>query len=378
MKHWVCLGLTTALVITCTAEVAFLEPAEAIGSRTISREFARRGFTVKVTAVGVALSFLESGEHIQHVQLSPQRDIVVSADGPLCQGGEQNCGQGMVQVLFLRRIRPLSFPGQLPSPDGSSLLQVVTRSARGTNFYQFRLVPSSRPPEYTALHIGEEPSIRPLPPPVRSNSVVSKPLPSTPASVRSFSHVAAPTLVRNTEGLKPSKTPVSAPSISLPAAIQGPARQPQNPVPAPSSQPQLAQSLPKPSKEPPPERHRHRQQPRRSQTTATLPPFSSPPDPQPRSQPGLPPEPSSKEMPHTALRTPAPTDSPVDLANTLSRGLPVAIAKRQIGRFSSTYARVQSAIAVLRRGQSQSLVAAARQVGLPASVLQQLYTWGGG
>jgi hypothetical protein len=120
------------------------------------------------------------------------------------------------------------------------------------------------------------------------------------------------------------------------------------------------------------------------QPTIPTPP-SITPNPSPVTRNPLPPQPPVtsplKEQKSTSQVTP---DSPkgigkkytlsIHYANDLAVGLVVAANKRQLNHGTQMYRRVQTAIALLRRGASKA--EAVRKAKVPPAVLEQLLKWG--
>lgn len=247
------------------------EPVGAIGVRQFPRESAVQGISIPVTPLGVAISFVELGETVEYVHLSPVGEITVTGNRELCQGlarmapSEQqdspagfpglpplaesntnnNCS-GPVQVLFVKRVAPIFVPGQLPSPSGSVLMQVLTRGSQGSYIYQFNLIPSNKRPQFTVVNIvGRQPisasqfpsvsSPPPLPSPV---SLPSEPN-STGVGVQQIPNFGVP---RPQEGARSTSPPIpgsqegSRPP-SAPGAPPPPFNPPSSVVPGANSPP---------------------------------------------------------------------------------------------------------------------------------------------
>lgn len=244
------------------------QTAYGIGVRRVPRETATQGYTIPVTPLGVAISFVEVGETIEYVQISPVGEITVTSNRPLCQGvtridtepsgagggfpgfgsgngveNNSNCS-GPVQVLFLKRVSPIFIPGQLPSPSGTALMQVLTTGPEGSYIYQFQLVPSNKKPEFTVVNVsGRIPVagsqlLQPTAPPLPS-------MPSMPSEPTRPSGEGIP----NIPSFGVPRPPSPPPAPSIPPSGSGlPPRPPSPPAAgtgsAPGAPPPPAPSVP--------------------------------------------------------------------------------------------------------------------------------------
>jgi hypothetical protein len=131
-----------------------LIPFSAFANETV---FVRQNFALKrvvkadVTPLGVVLDI---NSPIASVNLSDMRNIVfLGIDGALCAPGA-NCPDGRAPTkLLLRKIAPIKFENQSISPDGTSMLVVVTSSGK---LYRFQLKPVNKSPDYTQIVIESE------------------------------------------------------------------------------------------------------------------------------------------------------------------------------------------------------------------------------
>ncbi|MEO0769053.1 MAG: hypothetical protein AAFY72_06410 [Cyanobacteria bacterium J06649_4] len=104
---------------------------------------------------GLTLNFRPTGETIQRAWLDDPSQTTLDFDDTNCSATEAaaNCA---AQVIHLRRINPIDFPG-LPTTDVTSLT-VLTDSS----LYSFQLTfPESGSPEYTVLDIEPERELEP-------------------------------------------------------------------------------------------------------------------------------------------------------------------------------------------------------------------------
>ena len=84
---------------------------------------------------------------------------------------------------------------------------------------------------------------------------------------------------------------------------------------------------------------------------------------------------ASRHIPITA-RVAAPNHNPATLANSLARGLPVAIHQKEVKPDSQTYDKIQSAIRLLRKSKAKTLPDAAQQSGLKIALLRRVEALG--
>ncbi|WP_414756131.1 hypothetical protein [Anabaena sp. CCY 9910] len=177
--------LATTLVIGGNIGISSaLPPARNVYSQDAQGSNSR-GIDLKVwSGYGLTINFIPTGETIKQVWLGDPSRFALTSNGGLCQRGvsnDENCGTGGATVLFLRQIKPISFPSLTSSQDGSTVITVITASAEGQKHYQFKLTPAGGKPEYTALIIKPD-SDRPRTllvekPPV--TAISSRPVPSS-------------------------------------------------------------------------------------------------------------------------------------------------------------------------------------------------------
>lgn len=121
----------------------------------ISPKTAQQGFELPVSPKGVAITI--PGEQITFIQLSHLSNFVCTTDnGNMCVSGG-----GTANLIYLRRIQLSEpVPGQLASPDGSTLLLLKTNGGACSSLCPITLVPSSAVPRFNVVEIGgEEPQI---------------------------------------------------------------------------------------------------------------------------------------------------------------------------------------------------------------------------
>jgi hypothetical protein len=148
--------LLTTLVINANTGTALALPA----ARNVYSQDAQgsnsHGIDLKIWAgYGLTINFIPTGETIKQVWLGDPSRFALTSNGNLCQRGasDENCGSGGATILFLRQIKPISFPVLTSSQDGSTVITVITASADGQKQYQFQLIPARGKPEYTSLII---------------------------------------------------------------------------------------------------------------------------------------------------------------------------------------------------------------------------------
>jgi hypothetical protein len=398
--------ISSALALAI-ASTGYAPIAQAVGKRQIPVSVAERGMTVKLTkGVGVVLNFIPSGETITQAWLSDPSKVVLSANGGLCAvSASQSCAGGVsATVLYLKPIVPLAFSGLYQAGDGSALLTVITKGSGGDRLYQFRLVITNDTPEYTALEIGGTPSFDPLPPPFPTKTVLTPSVPPIKPEVA--------TLPPPPEVLPTGQSPyvvTRPPEMPSPSIAPKPKQKQQRKRVARRAQAALRSKDEKVSKKSP-SLVAKTPEPQINSSEQPTSVEENPPPVLPKDagkqpvdkpvqefqqepeidQPDLPQEPSLKTKSEPASDSPSTTSAKqtgsshpkvpanVEMANAISRGLPVGVSNKQIGRWSWTYYRVQESIRMLRYGRVKSLEAAARLSGLKLAVLAQVHRWGGG
>ncbi|QLE59860.1 hypothetical protein [Nostoc sp. TCL26-01] len=148
--------LLITLVINANAGTALALPA----ARNVYSQDAQgsnsQGIDLKIWAgYGLTINFIPTGETIKQVWLGDPSRFALTSNGNLCQRGasDENCGSGGATILFLRQIKPISFPVLTSSQDGSTVITVITASSDGQKQYQFKLIPARGKPQYTSLII---------------------------------------------------------------------------------------------------------------------------------------------------------------------------------------------------------------------------------
>lgn len=156
----------------------FLSPIQVLagsGARTVYQKEAQGinsgGIELKVwQGYGLTINFIPTGETIKQVWIGDPSRISFTSNGSLCQKTDNsslndsasNCGQVNATVIFLRQIKPISFPNMTNSIDGSTQITVITSGSDGQKQYQFKLIPATGQPSYTSLVIKPD-VLRPLP-----------------------------------------------------------------------------------------------------------------------------------------------------------------------------------------------------------------------
>lgn len=151
------LGALLSTVIILNANISLALPAARNVSSQDAQATTGRGIDLKVwQGYGLTISFIPVGETIKQVWLGDPSRFALSSNGSLCQQGsnnQENCGVGGATVLFIRQIKPISFPALTNSRDGSTIITILTSSGEGQKHYQFKLTPATGNPQYTSLII---------------------------------------------------------------------------------------------------------------------------------------------------------------------------------------------------------------------------------
>ena len=315
MKHRLAFFLAASLLFPSS-------PSFALGVRTVfaSEAMGTNGSIISLKVYpgyGLNINFIPTGEVIKKAWIDDPGRIALSFDGCLSSHSGQNCTSSGATVVHLRQIKPINFPHLPSSPSGGTLLTLIAEGTNGRKLYQFRILPASGEPEYTALTIRPD-SERPQP--VLPNR------PPLPAPVLGKDGV-------NAEVESPFSSRLSLPplSITLNASDQ-----------------KRGESLEAPTEEVV-----------TAEETA---------------------EEEDSKLIASGERlslSPSPDESqqdPIRIANDVAYGLLVASHKGQINYGTRMYRRVNSAIRWLRR--SQSLSEAARRSRVPLETLEQLIKWG--
>ena len=137
----------------------FPSSALALSARTIFAEQAQgtNGATVTLEVspgYGLNINLIPTGEVVKKAWIDDPSRIALSFDGSLCQWrGErqQSCSNEGATVIHLRQIQPIQFQNLPRSRSGGTLLTLIAEGASGRKLYQFRVVPASGEPKYTAL-----------------------------------------------------------------------------------------------------------------------------------------------------------------------------------------------------------------------------------
>ncbi len=190
MKHRLAFFLAASLLFPSS-------PVLALGVRTVFASEAQgmNGSIISLKVYpgyGLNLNFIPTGEVIQKAWIDDPGRIALSFDGCLSSHSGQNCTSSGATVVHLRQIKPINFSHLPSSPSGGTLLTLIAEGINGRKLYQFRILPASGEPEYTALTIipdSERPQpllptrpLHPLPAPVLgkdgANGKVESPVPS--------------------------------------------------------------------------------------------------------------------------------------------------------------------------------------------------------
>ena len=148
----------TSALLGLTLAFPLMTPAIAQGTNTIDTinigyDWAINRVTeLDVTSKGVVINFGNSP--ISAVDLIHLREITFRGmDGVLCPP-QAECSDGSPPTkLLLKKIPPIPFENEKPSPDGTTMLYVSTASG----IYRFRLRPVEKENSYTQVNIETAP-----------------------------------------------------------------------------------------------------------------------------------------------------------------------------------------------------------------------------
>ena len=149
----VTLSILTISAIPFEGNSVIAQETNTIDTITIDYNWAtNRVIELDVTPMGVVLDFGNSP--ISAVDLSHLREIIFRGmDGVLCPP-QAECPDGAPPTkLLLRKISPIPFENEKPSPDGTTMLYVSTASG----IYRFQLQPVEKLNNYTKVNIETAP-----------------------------------------------------------------------------------------------------------------------------------------------------------------------------------------------------------------------------
>lgn len=377
-------------------------PSSAVLALPVRTVFADKlqGMVLKVwSGHDLPIDFIPSGEVVTGAVIGYPSIVLGGMAGTLCPRiSETDCTDTGAPVIYLRQTKLAlrqpkldnsDFP-LLPSSDGSTSLTLTTVGPQGTKNYILTVVPAQGRPEYAGLQI-KPPSPKQTPPtlpltPVRQapNVPVLDRIPTITSSVEwqqkpkvpnqrqanTRNTVIAkvqPTITRSNsrssrqEQELPNKPPsVTQPPIttSQPPAIATTQKKSPNSVSSPSVA--VQQKVPSSNIN----TSAVHAKPSTSQLgvgTRAVKPQSTASNP-------------ATQKPVVLTTKPKKLLTSVEEANALVRGLVVARQKRQIGYKSQMWRQVQSAVVLLRRGNTKQQ--AAQRANVPLKVINQLLTWG--
>lgn len=105
-----------------------------------------------VPGYGLNISFIPTGETIEKIWLDNPQYATLDVDGCLEDlPRSRQCDRPGAQIVHLRRIRDLRFPGLYPTT--STLLTVITNSGQQRNVYTFRLIKGQGNPNYITVEV---------------------------------------------------------------------------------------------------------------------------------------------------------------------------------------------------------------------------------
>jgi hypothetical protein len=331
---------------------------------------------------GLNINLIPTGEVVKKAWIDDPSRIALSFDGNLCQwksDRQQPCSNEGATVIHLRQIQPIQFDNLPRSRSGGTLLTLIAEGASGRKVYQFKVVPATGEPKYTALIVKPD-SERSTPAFNRVPLVVSSPQRqqrTTAPALQPNSNTSTVIAQRQEQALpkKPSyqiPKPVASPTGAVTSRQVAIASTPKQPAILASS-PALAQQVTNPHFNP----SRGRAKP-------------STPAPE-VSQNALTNSRKLEDTGATARQAsvgittatstttntktqPRQSSTSIEAANALMRGLVVARQKGQINHQTTMWRQVQSAVAWLRRGATKQ--SAALKAGVPLKTIDQLLAWG--
>jgi len=375
----------------------FPSSALALSARTIFAEQAQGTNGTIVTlevspGYGLNINLIPTEEVVKKAWIDDPSRIALSFDGNLCQWKseqQQSCSNEGATVVHLRQIQPIQFQNLPRSRSGGTLLTLIAEGASGRKVYQFRVVPATGEPKYTALIIKPD-SERPRPVLNRMPTIITS-APQHPQSAAPNRQLGSntnttvarvqpslastnPSLSRQEQASpkKPSQPPATTSpnqiATSKQAAIAPTPKQPATLATSTDSAPaqqQVTNSHLNPSSNV-------------SKSSTPAPAVSRNVSTRPRNlaeDTGTP-----TTTPQASARSTTTTEQPnlsltsIETANALVRGLVVARQKGQINHQTTMWRQVQSAVAWLRRGATKQ--EAALKAGVPLKTINQLLAWG--
>jgi len=375
----------------------FPSSALALSARTIFAEQAQGTNGTIVTlevspGYGLNINLIPTEEVVKKAWIDDPSRIALSFDGNLCQWKseqQQSCSNEGATVVHLRQIQPIQFQNLPRSRSGGTLLTLIAEGASGRKVYQFRVVPATGEPKYTALIIKPD-SERPRPVLNRMPTIITS-APQHPQSAAPNRQLGSntnttvarvqpslastnPSLSRQEQASpkKPSQPPATTSpnqiATSKQAALAPTPKQPATLATSTDSAPaqqQVTNSHLNPSSNV-------------SKSSTPAPAVSRNVSTRPRNlaeDTGTP-----TTTPQASARSTTTTEQPnlsltsIETANALVRGLVVARQKGQINHQTTMWRQVQSAVAWLRRGATKQ--EAALKAGVPLKTINQLLAWG--
>lgn len=369
----------------------FPSSALALSARTIFAEQAQgtNGATVTLEVspgYGLNINLIPTGEVVKKAWIDDPSRIALSFDGNLCQWKserQQSCSNEGATVIHLRQIQPIQFQNLPRSRSGGTLLTLIAEGASGRKLYQFRVVPASGEPKYTALIVKPDPK-RSMPAFNTVPLVVSSPQEQQKTTAPALQSKLNPStaIAQRQEQASPKKPLylLSRPgsgstwaATSRQVAIAPTPKQPAifacSPGTAPAQQvsnsqlnPSLSRSKPS---TPAPEVNRNASTHPRSLAEGTGAPATAQ-----QASVGT----TTATLTTNTKTQPQQSSISIEAANALMRGLVVARQKGQINHQTPMWRQVQSAVAWLRRGATKQ--EAALKAGVPLKTIDQLLAWG--
>ncbi|PSB46505.1 hypothetical protein C7B80_13030 [Cyanosarcina cf. burmensis CCALA 770] len=376
--------------LSLVLSLLFPSSALALSARTIFAEQAQGTNGAIVTlevspGYGLNINLIPTGEVVKKAWIDDPSRIALSFDGNLCQwrgDRQQSCSNEGATVVHLRQIQAIQFQNLPRSRSGGTLLTLIAEGASGRKVYQFRVVPASGEPKYTALIVKPD-SERSTPAFNRVPLVVNSPRGqqrTTAPALQPNSNTS--TVIATRQEAAPKKPfyqpsrPVASPTgatTSRKVAIAPTPKQPATFVNPPASAPaqQVTNSHLNPSRG-------------RSKPSTPAPEVSQNASTNSRKLEGTG-TPATARQASVGITTatstttntktqPQQSSTSIEAANALMRGLVVARQKGQINHQTTMWRQVQSAVAWLRRGATKQ--EAALKAGVPLKTIDQLLAWG--
>lgn len=384
-------SLTLALSLSFSSSAVLALPVRTVFADKL------QGMVLKVwSGHDLPIDFIPSGEVVTGAVIGYPSIVLGGMAGTLCPRiSETDCTDTGAPVIYLRQTKLAlrqpkldnsDFP-LLPSSDGSTSLTLTTVGPQGNKNYILTVVPAQGRPEYAGLQIQppsqKQTPILPLTPVRQAPSVpVIDRIPTITSSVERQRKPKVP----NQKQANNQNTVIARVQPTITRSNSRSSRQGQE---LPNKSPSVNQPLTATS-QPPAIATTQKKAPNlvNSPSSVAVQPTSNLNTSAVHAKPStsqlsvgtraVKPQSTASNLPtqKPVILTTQPKKflSSVEAANALVRGLVVARQKRQIGYKSKMWRRVQSAVVLLRRGNTKQQ--AAQRAEVPLKVIDQLLTWG--